>query len=35
MTENINKIMSYANIINKVIKIKPYFKTIHYRCAYL
>ena len=26
MTENINKIMSYANTINKVIKIKPYFK---------
>ena len=26
MKENINKMMSYANIINKVIKIKPYFK---------
>ena len=26
MTENINNVMLYANIINKVIKIKPYFK---------
>ena len=26
MKENIKKMMSYANIINKVIKIKPYFK---------
>ena len=34
MTENINKIMSYANIINKVI-INHTLKTIHYRCAYL
>ena len=28
MTENINKMMSYASIFNKAINIKPYFKTI-------
>ena len=35
MTENIDKMMSYANIFNKVIKINHTLKTIHYRCAYL
>ena len=35
MTENINKMMLYANIINKVIKINHTLKTIHYRYAYL
>ena len=35
MTENINKMMLYANIINKVIKINHTLQTVHYRCAYL
>ena len=35
MKENINKMMSYANIINKVIKLNHTLKTVHCRCPYL
>ena len=35
MKVNINNMMSYANIINKVSKLNHALKTVHCRCAYL